>query len=77
MAVDDEGVPELLDWLSPTHLRFCPVHRWVGDPDPRIVKGAGRICPVGGEPLQSIFTRFRSEDGGPMPEIDPWSNEVW
>lgn len=75
MAVDGEGIEELVEGEDPGYLRFCPIHRLPHSPDSRIYRGAGRLCPRGGEPLVGYLARFRDDQGLPMdpgPFEDDW-----
>jgi hypothetical protein len=66
-ATDQDGVEELLPWLDPDTIRFCPRHRIAFAPDPHVYRHAHAICPVGGERLESVFARWRTHDGAPLP----------
>lgn len=75
MAVDRDGVEELIPWVDASYIRFCPVHRLAFDADPVQYKDAGRCCPRGGEPLRGFLARFRDTDGIPQPaESDFWDD---
>ena len=71
MALDQDGVEELLDWVDPNYITHCPRHHIVFQPDNHVYRQAHTHCPVGGERLESYFARFRS----PVPAApDAWSD---
>jgi hypothetical protein len=77
MAVDQNGVEELLDWVDPDFIRYCPMHRVPFVPDDHMHRYAHTRCPVGGESLQSYFARFRDQGGTPVPTLEPLMDMEW
>lgn len=60
-----------IEGLDENFIRWCPLHRVAFDADPRIYRGAGRLCPVGGEQLRGFLQRYRDMDGVPVTEELP------
>jgi DNA-directed RNA polymerase subunit RPC12/RpoP len=75
VAVDRDGVEELIPWVDATYIRFCWRCRLPFTPDARIYRDAGRACPRCGVALRGYLEQFRDDQGlsnDPGLDDDSW-----